>query len=170
MDAQPYNEKFEDITWEKCTLRTWLNRNFFNKAFSANEQSAILLTNVDNSKGHGYSGYNTDGGNITQDRIFLLSYAEANKYFNVTHSSSNNIKSRVQPTAYATKREAQTSSIIKTADGAAVGWWWLRSPGDTQDKAMSVSFVGSIDNNYVSFVSGSVRPVLWLNLESEYFR
>ena len=79
LDAQPYNIVYTDVTWENCTLRTWLNWTFYNKAFSSAEQSAILTTNVDNSKKQCYSGYSTDGGNNTQDKVFLLSYAEANK-------------------------------------------------------------------------------------------
>ena len=49
LEAKAYNTKFVDITWENCTLRTWLNGEFLAKAFSAEEQSAILLTEVDNS-------------------------------------------------------------------------------------------------------------------------
>ena len=37
LDAQPYNTKCTDITWEKCTLRTWLNSTFMNKAFTSEE-------------------------------------------------------------------------------------------------------------------------------------
>ena len=165
LDAKPYNTEYTNITWEKCTLRAWLNSTFYNKAFSAGEQSAILLTNVDNSKSQGYSGWSTNGGNNTQDKIFLLSYAEANKYFNVTYSDSNNTKSRVQPTAYAMKQGASTSGSYKTADGDAAGWWWLRSPGSSQICAAGVNLGGSLFNNYVYFTSGAVRPAFWLNLD-----
>ena len=44
LDVKPYNTEWTGITWEKCTLRTWLNGEFLNKAFSAGEQSAILMT------------------------------------------------------------------------------------------------------------------------------
>ncbi len=169
LDAQPYNEKNVDITWEKCTLRTWLNNTFFIKAFSASEQSAILLTNVDNSGSQGYSSWSTSGGNNTQDRIFLLSYAEANKYFNVTYSDSNNTKSRVQPTSYAILQAAATSSRYTTADGAATGWWWFRSPGRFQNLAAGVSFEGSLYFFLVYSTYGAVRPVFWLNLNADIF-
>lgn len=170
LDAKQYNEKYEDITWERCTLRTWLNNTFFNKAFSANEQNAIQLTSVNNNDRQGYSGWSTSGGNNTHDKIFLLSYAEANKYFNVTYSDSNNTKSRVQPTAYAIKQGAYTSSSYKTADGAVAGWWWLRSPGSGQDGGADVSCDGSLNYNRANYTSGAVRPAFWLNLDSDYFR
>ena len=130
---QPYNTEYTDITWEKCTLRTWLNSTFFNKAFSTEEQGAIMTTSVDNSKSQGYSDWGTNGGNNTEDIIFLLSYAEANKYLGVTSDDRNNTKSRVVPTAYAEAAGASTYSSYKTADGEASGWWWLRSPGRRQD-------------------------------------
>ena len=169
LDAKPYNEKWVDITWEKCTLRTWLNGTFLNKAFTAAEQKGILLTNVDNGSSQGYSGYSTNGGNNTQDRVFLLSYAEANKYLGVTDDDGKNTKSRVAPTAYANKQGAYTYSSTKTADGAAAGWWWLRSPGYIQYYAAFVTTAGSLRSYYVYEDDAVVRPALWINLESDIF-
>lgn len=169
LDAQPYNKDHTSVTWETCTLGTWLNGTFYNKAFSSAEQAAILTTNVDNSKNQCYSGWSTSSGNNTQDKVFLLSYAEANKYFGVTYDNSSNTKSRVAPTAYAIAQGAWTSSSNKTTDSTYAGWWWLRSPGTYQDYAAIVYFVGSLDFNYVDSDSGSVRPALWVNLESKIF-
>ena len=169
LDAVPYNTEFTDITWEKCTVRAWLNGEFMNKSFSAAEQSAILMTQVDNSKSQGYSEYNTDGGNNTEDWIFLLSYAEANRYLNVTDDDSNNLKSRVAPTAYALAHGAWTSDSNKTEDSAAAGYWWLRSPGDFQHDAACVYRVGSLSYSFVEHDLLVVRPAFWLNLESGIF-
>ena len=181
LDAKPYNEECVDITWEKCTMRTWLNGTFLNKAFTAQEQTGILMTNVDNGSSQGYSKWSTSGGNNTQDRVFLLSYAEANKYLGVTYDDSKNTKSRVAPTAYAIKQGANTSDINKTADGAAAGWWWLRSPGRDQSYAADVDTDGLSPqlqcqlcrlsgSRYVIRGGGAVvRPALWINLESDIF-
>lgn len=148
-------------------MRTWLNGTFYNKAFSSAEQAAILTTNVDNSKNQCYSGWNTSGGNNTQDKVFLLSYAEANKYFGVTHDTTSNTKSRVAPTAYAIAQGAYTHSSNKTADGTDAGWWWLRSPGFYQSSAAGVRTDGSLNYYRVDDASGSVRPALWVNLNLE---
>ncbi len=168
LDAQPYNKEYISITWEKCTLRTWLNDTFMSKAFTTQEQTGILLTSVDNSSGQGYSEWSTNGGNNTKDKIFLLSYAEANKYFDVMFGN-NNMKSKVAPTAYAIKQGAYTSSSNKTADGTFVGWWWLRSPGYGQYYAAHVDSVGSLNSYFVNYDIGCVRPALWINLESDIF-
>lgn len=169
LDAQPYNKDYTSVTWENCTLRTWLNGTFYNKAFSSAEQAAILTTSVDNSKNQGYSKWSTNGGNNTQDKVFLLSYAEANKYFGVTYDNRSNTKSRVAPTAYAIAQGAWTNSSNKTGDSTDAGWWWLRSPGSYQDYAAYAFADGSLYYSLVDDRSGSVRPALWVNLESKIF-
>lgn len=168
LDAQPYNITGDAATWETCTLRTWLNGTFYNKAFSSAEQTAILTTNVDNSKKQCYGGWDTSGGNDTQDKVFLLSYAEANKYFGVTYDNSNNMKSRVTPTAYAIAQGAYIDSDDKADDDNDIGWW-LRSPGTYQECAAHVNADGFHFNYNVANDSGSVRPALWVNLESAIF-
>ena len=174
LDAKPYNTEWADVTWETCTLRAWLNNDFLNAAFTADEQAAILTTAVDNSDSQGYSGWSTNGGNNTQDKIFLLSYAEANQYLGVEHwsvdDSKNNTRSRVAPTAYAIAQGAWTySDYYQTADGAAAGWWWLRSPGVDQINAAYVKYDGALYSYYVNYESASVRPAFWINLESGIF-
>ena len=124
---------------------------------------------MDNSQNQGYSKWETNGGNNTQDYLFLLSYAEANKYLGVTYSDRNNTKSRVAPTAYAKAQGAWTSDIYKTADGEAAGWWWLRSPGNYQIDAASVRSDGSLRDRNVHREDVVVRPAFWLNLESDIF-
>ena len=168
IDTLSYNAQSTSITWEKCTLRAWLNKYFINRAFTAAEQSAILVTNVDNSSSQGYIEWNTSGGSNTQDKIFLLSYAEANKYLGVTYNDSNT-KSRVAPTAYAILHRAWTSNDYKTTDGEAAGYWWLRSPGYLQSSAAYVLNDGSLCSSDVRAGRGSVRPALWVNIESGIF-
>lgn len=173
LDAQPYNTNDTNVTWEKCTLRTWLNDTFYNKAFTAEEQKAIETTTVSNAKDQCYSGYRADGGNNTQDKVFLLSYAEANKYLGVTYNNNSNTIARVQPTEYAIAQHAHTSGSYATLDGSyttsdgkAVGYWWLRSPGDVQAYAAFVSTGGSLFDANVNFGSYCVRPALWVEIDA----
>ena len=170
LDAMPYNTELAEVTWEDCSLRNWLNGEFFNDAFTAEEQSAILLTDVDNSHSQGYNGWDTDGGNNTQDRIFLLSYSQANKYFWAKlyrEEDGNNTESLVTPTAYAISRGALVFDDYKTSDGEQVGEWWLRSPGSNQKFVTFVYCDGSIYHTRVNNGDDCIRPAFWLNLESE---
>lgn len=91
----------------------------------------------------------------TSDKVFLLSIEEAKKYF----SSSDSRK--CQPTPYAIQNG------VYTVDGD--GWWWLRSPGNSQSSAAYVDYGGLVySNGYrVSRGNDCVRPALWINLESE---
>ena len=36
--------------WDKCSLRTWLNRTFYSKAFTTTEKSRIIRITVSNNK------------------------------------------------------------------------------------------------------------------------
>ncbi len=167
LSKKPYNNKKTDITWEKCTLRYWLNNTFPNSAFTEKEQAAILTTKVDNSASQGY--WNTNGGNNTKDKIFLLSYAEANRYLGVTDESHSNTKASVALTAYAVAHGAWTNDYVQTEDGKPAGWWWLRSPGESQISAASVLSDGSLasSDNVGNYDNGVVRPALWINLDSD---
>jgi len=147
-------------------LRKWLNSAFLNSAFTEKERSAILTTHVNNDRSQSYSGWNKSGGKNTKDQIFLLSYAEANQYLNVTYDDNQNLESRVAPTRYAIHNGAYTSDSNRTEEGLAAGWWWLRSPGSTRDSAADVINDGSLDD--VNNGGVVVRPALWLDLESDF--
>lgn len=41
LTKKPYNEKRKSVTWEKSTLRTWLNKNFMNLAFGGRTSSEL---------------------------------------------------------------------------------------------------------------------------------
>lgn len=72
-----YHNTLEDVTWESSSIRQWLNTDFIAKTFSDEEKRNIVLTDVvmeDNEM------YNVDGGNDTQDYVFLLSSSEAEQY------------------------------------------------------------------------------------------
>ena len=169
LDAKPYNASDAFITWEKCRLRKFLNNDFLDKAFTAQEQEAILITDVDNSKVQGCSEWKTDGGKNTQDKVFLLSCAEAKKYLGVTQEDRENMKSRVEPTAFAAQAGAYSSDSNRTADDTPAGWWWLRSPGTSRKLAAYVLDNGALNDDSVGDTSPCVRPALWISLESDIF-
>ena len=173
LEAKPYNEEKVDITWERCTLRAWLNGEFFNKAFNTKERAAVRVTKVDNSDAQGFSSNiwpnERTGGNDTQDLVFLLSYAEANHYLGVTYHDRDNLLSRVAPTAYLTGQGYFAWSAYLTAEGLPTMWWWLRSPGRAQHYAAVVSHDGSLNDARVGITGGIVRPALWLDLEAAGF-
>ena len=152
LDAKPYHEPGGDITWEDCTLRSWLNEDFYHTAFNEAERAKIERTHVVNEDN---SDYSTKGGNDTEDDVFLLSIAEAERYFRDSEDR------QLKPTKYAKANGAWADSDNGN------GWWWLRSPGINQNEAAEVYFDGDflyIYGSDVNFDDDSVRPALRINL------
>ena len=178
LDCQMYNNTSTGVTWETCTMRSWLNgyggeinkdgkdfsdSNFLNNAFSAAEQSAIKTTNVVNDDN---SDYGTDGGNNTSDKVYLLSIDEVtNPEYGFTSSTNSTDTREAVNTAYVADGGEIKSSSMESAGSADV--WWLRSPGDGSDYASYVYDDGTVyaDGDYVYF-DNAARPALHLNLSS----
>jgi hypothetical protein len=145
IEWRPYHEKEEDITWENCTLRQYLNDSFYN-TFSIDDKSQILevlLANEDTP-----APYPTDeplfgyGGNDTKDRIFLPSFDEYCEYIR------RNDENRIVPT---------------TVHGEAT--WWLRSPGyDYGASYISDDDLAEMDGSRV-YSNLGVRPAFYINLK-----
>ena len=146
-----YNEANADVTWELCTLRKWLNGEFIQQAFNSAEQAKLQVTTVRTADVSIYDSgwYNTKGGNDTKDRVFLLSYEEANRYF----TSDTARKSVLTP--YAKSHNSVLGNI-----------WWLRSPGSCQNVAQYIRDDGTIWSSgiYVNYIYG-VRPAMWVKVE-----
>ena len=161
LDAVQYHTAVEDVTWEKSTIRSWLNETFYKAAFNSSEQGMIKSTTVTADVNPEYS---TDPGNDTTDKVFLLSINEVNKYF-----SSDEARKCV-PTDYAINKGASTSDSYKV-DGKATCWWWLRSPGCYGGDAARVYSDGGVAYYGFNVRRGSscVRPAFNLNLESVIF-
>ena len=157
LDYQKYNSSKTSVTWETCTLRKWLNNDFINAAFSAEERAKIPTVTVSADKNPEYDTY---PGNATKDRVFLLSIVEAEKYF-----TSDEARKCV-PTEYAISNGAYTSDSY-TKGGKATCWWWLRSPGFNLYNAADVEVGGDVFENGGSAYSGAdaVRPAMWISID-----
>ena len=163
LDKVPYNDEFREVTWETSSIRAWLNRDFYDAAFDASEQAAVLKSETDNSAAAGNSSYPAVGGNNTEDSVFLLSYNEAFSEIYGSQLFIDNESRKCFPTAYAVSRGAWVSP-----DGGSCGWW-LRSPGSLQTCAMRVSSDGTERSAFVDYDEPAVRPAIWIDLNSEYF-
>ena len=159
LDMRIYYPVAENTTWEKSSIRKWLNSGFLDAAFSEAEQTAILLTDVDNSDAQGNPEYErSHGGCDTQDRLFLLSFHEA---FDLYFSGD---EERICPaTDYAVTRSTYSAG----SDGA--GWWWLRSPGYYQSNAAVAGSDGTLRSVENKRVGGGIRPALWVDTGSAAF-
>ncbi len=71
----PYNDSKSDITWEKCSLRRWLNEDFYNSKFTDGEKAVIITAH--NTFTEKDSSYEMDCGNDTDDKVYLFSNSES---------------------------------------------------------------------------------------------
>lgn len=169
LDVQKYQDiTDEDVTWETCTMRSWLNDTFLNNMFTKSEQEMIKVTNVINEDNPKYS---IEGGNDTQDKIYLLSFREVMNPKYGFASTSGGIETReTVNTAYVNSKWENKSEGMETL--MSIDDWWLRSLGGYVFNAPDVMDYGcvhtgdyfpySVANKY----SMAVRPVLHLNLSS----
>ena len=140
LEKRNYHNSYSSITWKNCSLRSYLNNSFITNNFTSDEQNRIVQVTNTNPNNPTYS---TAGGKNTEDKMFLLSIAEANSYF----SSDDDRK--------CTLLSDNSNSV-----------WWLRSPGCDDKDVTSVSDVGNVYvyGYTVNLVRG-VRPAFWLNLD-----
>ena len=101
------------------------------------------------------SQYGTEGGNVTYDKIFLLSLEEAGKYLTDAESG------KITPTPFAFR------SGINYNPNKEASWWWLRTMGKENNMAAVVSQDGEInpEGELVSVASGAVRPAIWVRVD-----
>ena len=183
VEQRAYNDEDTDITWETCTLRAYLNGEFYEN-FSEEDRARIALTrneNPDNTWGT-FDGkrFNTPGGNPTNDYIFLLSVPEVLKYYpgQKPHKDSygneyyyeedvrlvETISNYVDSDGYTYNYYEEDGRLVSRFSNYGSSWW-LRSPGDGQNSAADVRTFGIVYllGCFVHEV-GDVRPALWVDL------
>lgn len=175
LDCLLYDEEYRRVTWETCTLRAWLNGEFLNSAFDPEEQLLIPTTHVTADPN---PDFDVDPGEDTEDKLFLLSIPEAERYFHpvsvpAPHGGSIQEAERYfhtystlwcKPTAFAAPK-----SNVDFTQNEAVGWW-LRTPGLSSASAAMADRLGKIDTwgKLVNCEGGKktpgVRPAMWIDL------
>ena len=149
LDKQLYNENDKYVTWEKSSLRAWLNKKFIKRAFIDEEREKINITEIVNQDN---PVYGTEGGNNTFDKIFLLSLSEVSEQQDDEKYGFSDDEMRA----------CENSDFSKN-----VYWWWLRSPGYYSLSAAGVGSDGWVDDDgYSVHRYDGVRPALHLNLSS----
>ena len=194
LDARAYNTLNTSITWEKSTIRSWLNgygagentygtdyfgngASFMDMAFSAAEQAAIKTTAVDNdnlTQGYYNSNYSSSyasndsyGGSDTSDKLFLLSYAEVtNPDYGFDSDGDRYGTGNARIGLNTTYARTTRNAYNNPSYGNSV-FWWLRSPGHYSNCALVVHYGGSPQsNNSVGSARSAVRPALHISLSS----
>lgn len=175
LDAHAFNSDTSELNWENSELRAWLNNDFLNSAFNAEEQALIKQSTIMNFAN---PALDIPSGNATQDSIFCLSLEELRDNFTFENwqdelygGSCLDLVAEVTPYAGEncthwvwTEQQLESTKDYLDIDrlvGLDVGLWWLRTPG-----GIAVNSLGGVHTNDSEMVNDScmgVRPALYLN-------
>ena len=141
-------------------VREWLNEDFYNSAFYLGNDY-IKETIVDNSPSSTGSGTNNYACDNTQDRVFLLSYAD---YNNLNYGFTNLDSRKCKTTDYA----RATGAYYSKSNGETYnGYHWTRSP--TSGYPNYVNYIRSdgdfLFNDNVSVAYRCVRPAIVIEIK-----
>lgn len=148
LTSRRFHSSLKNCSWADSEVRQWLNTNFYNRAFTKEEQQRISAT-ATGTAGTGSSSY------TVYDNVFLLSSAEASRYLATTYAR------QCKPTKAAIAEKCYISDY-------GTCWWWLRSAGSSDEKVAYVGVAGNLDKdgNDANWENACVRPAMWIRLEA----
>ena len=181
LDCAAYHTKAQDVYWENCTLRSFLNGygseenlaqtdfsrkpqdSFYHTAFSEDEKNCILKDTVKNPNNY-YFG--TPCGNDTKDYVFIFDEEEVFeagkgavcKGFAASDGTDDAAR-RFKPTLYAMAKGAWYSPVESNLGN---GFWFLRTSGYTPSNVNYICDFGAVYNRgtYVTVNDAGILPVI----------
>ena len=183
------------IKWPACSLRTWLNNDFYEAAFTEEEKEGIVLTliktpDLDTEYETLYVDGTVEkapvfipGAKDTEDRVFCLSVEEAEKYFFDDMDRIATISAAQQDLDYIAQiygemgwdQEDIDLYYSYTYGGIELNKtlpmkWWLRQ------SHFNVTYVHQLGSVYYGSMTGDgdklpdeaegVRPAMWLKMDA----
>ena len=179
---QRFSDSRKCVIWEDSEIRTWLNQEFYAEAFDEAEQASIRETTLENPSTVGFAAHVDPSGDVqvregrpdTKDKIFLLSWKEAEQYYGNRLTDASGL-GRKPSRAVLQKREAIFTDIIieelpamypysrHLPDGTERLSWMLRSTGMKDYTIFVIGYEGKWDQDYPDSYNG-VRPAMWVNV------
>ena len=179
---QRFSDNLKCVIWEDSEIRTWLNQEFYAEAFDEAEQASIRETTLENPSTVGFAAHVDPSGDVqvresrpdTKDKIFLLSWKEAEQYYG-NRLTDASVLGRRPSRAVLQKRKAIFTDLIieelpamypysrHLPDGTERLSWMLRSTGMKNYTIFVIGYEGKWDQDYPDSYNG-VRPVMWVNV------
>ena len=179
---QRFSDSFKCVIWEDSEIRTWLNQEFYAEAFDEEEQASIRETTLENLSTVGFAAHVDPSGDVqvresrpdTKDKIFLLSWKEAEQYYG-NRLTDASVLGRRPSRAVLQKRKAIFTDLIieelpamypysrHLPDGTERLPWMLRSTGMKDYTILVIGYEGKWDQDYPDSYNG-VRPAMWVNV------
>ena len=179
---QRFSDSRKCVIWEDSEIRTWLDQEFYAEAFDETEQASIRETTLENPSTVGFAAHVDPSGDVqvresrpdTKDKIFLLSWKEAEQYYG-NRLTDASILGRRPSRAVLQKRKAIFTDLIieelpamypysrHLPDGTERLSWMLRSTGMKDYTIFVIGYEGKWDQDYPDSYNG-VRPAMWVNV------
>ena len=179
---QRFSDSRKCVIWEDSQIRTWLNQEFYAEAFDETEQASIRETTLENPSTVGFAAHVDPSGDVqvresrpdTKDKIFLLSWKEAEQYYG-NRLTDASVLGRRPSRAVLQKRKAIFTDLIieelpamypysrHLPDGTERLPWMLRSIGMKDYTILVIGYEGKWDQDYPDSYNG-VRPAMWVNV------
>ena len=179
---QRFSDSFKCVIWEDSEIRTWLNQEFYAEAFDETEQASIRETTLENPSTVGFAAHVDPSGDVqvresrpdTKDKIFLLSWKEAEQYYGNRLTDASGLGRRPSRAVLQKRKAIFTDLIIEELpamypyfrhlpDGTERLPWMLRSTGMKDYTIFVIGYEGKWDQDYPDSYNG-VRPVMWVNV------
>ena len=180
-DSVPFHSADTEVTWDRCTLRSWLNGygaeaneqstdytgiGFIDRAFTAAEREAILPVRCLNPANRDYG---TSSGADTEDCLFILSFEEvfegtdAGSYGFHDSQDYDDPAKRFTSTFYAKCMGAWWSPVD---DYAGNSFWFLRTSGYTSRNITYICDFGYVysKGTLVTCSDAGVLPAMCIDL------
>lgn len=179
---QRFSDSRKCVIWEDSEIRTWLNQEFYAEAFDETEQASIRETTLENPSTVGFAAHVDPSGDVqvresrpdTKDKIFLLSWKEAEQYYGNRLTDASGLGRRPSRAVLQKRKAIFTDLIIEELpamypyfrhlpDGTERLPWMLRSTGMKDYTIFVIGYEGKWDQDYPDSYNG-VRPVMWVNV------
>ncbi len=164
LDAHLFDDD-ESNNYKNSEIRSWLNKDFYNIAFSLNS-SLIQTVEVDNSSSSTDNSLITPNMHTcdnTNDKVYLLSYKDyLNADYGFTTSKLQTNTRECRTTDYA------RANFISYSEGSLSsfnGFYWTRSPASyTSNGAWYITTSGYLNySHYLDFSYYGVQPAITIN-------
>jgi len=159
LDVKAFSEDKSMCTWKKSSLRKWLNEDFLNIAFSYEEQEYIYPRQIGSGEDESVLGCAEDIDPYpTKDKVFLLSYREAEKYF---ISDEERVTYCTPYAEMIAQDDPGSLEETKTTLDESCRWI-LRTNGSNTGVVSCVLEMGNTNHHCSIRSKRMIRPAMWI--------
>lgn len=144
LEYSRFNAANQMVSWANSTLRTWLNKTFYNDAFNKTEKDCICET------------LNND---VSKDNIFILSADDL---------QNNEYGFDLEGGPESIRRTCMSTFHVSDGKWNRTCSWWVNTIGEEENSVVYVDYAGGINKCGTKVDSDNigVRPAMWIQADN----